>query len=139
MLPAPQVKRIAERAGRSAMNSHDANVMTFPYGYSGYLMAALTKPTTYLTRIGIMPEADPMKLLAYRFPEDSMAQLLIKYTALAALDSRYFLCFNREQLQLSDMLASLPLTIEDRHIFMMAPITADIAQFAFKVPLFGAC
>lgn len=135
-VPVPQVKQIAGRAGRFNTAFKDGVALSFDRDHSAYLVYAMNKATQYIRKIGIQPEFESLKLFSYQFPEDTLAQLLLKYTALATLNSRYFICFSEEHLSISSLLAPLPLTLEDRQIFLMAPInTRDsaVAKFTKKV------
>ncbi|KAI0218677.1 RNA helicase [Massospora cicadina] len=121
-VPVSQVKQIAGRAGRFNTAFKDGVALCFEDDVKNYLTYAMNKRIPPLQKVGVQPVRFP-KLFSYQFPNDNMGQLLFKYSVLATVSSRYYICFGEEQLRIGALLAPLPLTLEDRMVFMMAPIS----------------
>ncbi|KAI9291678.1 P-loop containing nucleoside triphosphate hydrolase protein [Neoconidiobolus thromboides FSU 785] len=123
-----QVKQIAGRAGRFGTHFANGEVTSFYKTDVDYLLYCMQQKFAPLKTIGLQPELSILKAFFYQFPNESFSMILIKLMVLCELPKGYFLCYTDDHIKLAGILSEIPLSLEDRLSFLMAPIPARDPQ-----------
>lgn len=125
-VPVSQIKQIAGRAGRFNSDFADGVVTTLYPRDGSYVKQCVGADLSLQTRAGLAPTLDQVRVLARQCPNDKFSEVLGKFQDLATLEGNYFLCNLEEQMEIADLIEDLDLTIEDRYILVLTPVSLSI-------------
>lgn len=89
---------------------------------------------------GIFPPADIIMKFARYFPAGTpFSYIILRIHELAIMDDKFHICRLKEQLEISDAIQDYPLTVQDRLIFMSAPVSMKDLGFKAVLREFAHC
>ncbi|KCV70091.1 hypothetical protein H696_03553 [Fonticula alba] len=133
-LSTSHIKQIAGRAGRSSSDWDIGYVTSFSPEDLPVIKKALKTELESAQRAGLTPVDEQIINVASIYPELPLSSLVSLLLSTVQTDSNYFVCDTKELLQLADVIQPVPLTLEERLLFVRAPISAssDSVVFALK-------
>jgi len=89
---------------------------------------------------GIFPPADIIIKFARYFPAGTpFSYIVLRLHELAIMDDKFHICRLKEQLEISDAIQDFALTVQDRLIFMSAPVSMKDPGFKDVLREFAEC
>lgn len=137
-LEPPETRQIAGRAGRYGLNYADAGTVTtskkaeFPL-----LAAALEGNLKPLEHAGLSPSIEQVEEYCALRPGAGLVDALQALTNSAKLASHFRMRNMEESIAIAQLLAKLPLTLEDHFLFSIAPVDVRDAMVASAVVKFA--
>lgn len=137
-LEPPETRQIAGRAGRYGLNYSDAGTVTtskkseFPL-----LAAALGGNLKPLEHAGLSPSIEQVEEYCALRPGAGLVDALQALTNSAKLASHFRMRNMEESIAIAQLLAKLPLTLEDHFLFSIAPVDVRDAMAAAAVVKFA--
>ena len=137
-LEPPETRQIAGRAGRYGLNYADAGTVTtskkadFPL-----LAAALEGDLKPLEHAGLSPTIEQVEEYCSLRPGAGLVDALQALTNSAKLASHFRMRNMEDSIAVAQLLAKLPLTLEDHFLFSIAPVDVRDAMVAAAVVKFA--
>ena len=137
-LEPPETRQIAGRAGRYGLNYADAGTVTtskkadFPL-----LAAALEGDLKPLEHAGLSPSIEQVEEYCSLRPGAGLVDALQALTNSAKLASHFRMRNMEDSIAVAQLLAKLPLTLEDHFLFSIAPVDVRDAMVAAAVVKFA--
>ena len=137
-LEPPETRQIAGRAGRYGLNYADAGTVTtskkadFPL-----LAAALEGDLKPLEHAGLSPSIEQVEEYCALLPGAGLVDALQALTNSAKLASHFRMRNMEDSIAVAQLLAKLPLTLEDHFLFSIAPVDVRDAMVAAAVVKFA--
>ena len=133
-LAPPEARQIAGRAGRFGMGASEGGATTMRRDTLRELRAAIDAPVVPLTKASVAPTLDQIALfLEATSPETSVPEALAAFTRDAVVPEHYFARACDDMIAAARLVEHLPLTLEDRWMFAVAPCSAeDLEGFGSK-------
>ena len=101
---------------------------------------AMKREAEPLKAAGIFPPASIIQRFASYFPAGTpFSYILLRLHNLARINPRFFVCDLKEQTRVADMIQSYKLTVEDRLVFMAAPVSLREAGFTAVLQELAQC
>ncbi|ETW08021.1 hypothetical protein H310_02397 [Aphanomyces invadans] len=115
-------KQIAGRAGRSGSDYAHGLATTFKEADLKYLKDSYEETPALLKAAGLFPSTEQMVEFAKQMPDTTdLGVLLEKYVSLARLDGGYFMCKFADIKEAAELLADIPMPLDERFTFCTAP------------------
>lgn len=132
VLTPDEALQIGGRAGRKG-TQHEGGVYTtlFPRDLL-ILKKLMKKKTSLVTRAGLAPTLEQLELISTQRPDMNMVQLLEYFQKFASTDDLYFMCNIEGQIEIAKALRSIPLRLQDRYTFTLAPASRGEGLVALK-------
>jgi ATP-dependent RNA helicase SUPV3L1/SUV3 len=133
-LAPPEARQIAGRAGRFGMGASEGGATTMRRDTLKELRAAIDTPVVPLTKASVAPTLDQIALfLEATDSSASVPEALSAFTRDAVVPEHYFARACDDMIAAARLVEHLPLTLEDRWMFAVAPCSAeDLEGFGSK-------
>ena len=133
-LAPPEARQIAGRAGRFGMGASEGGATTMRRDTLKELRAAIDTPVVPLTKASVAPTLDQIALfLEATGSSASVPEALAAFTRDAVVPEHYFARACDDMIAAARLVEHLPLTLEDRWMFAVAPCSAeDLEGFGSK-------
>jgi len=133
-LAPPEARQIAGRAGRFGMGASEGGATTMRRDTLKELRAAIDTPVVPLTKASVAPTLDQIALfLEAADSSASVPEALSAFTRDAVVPEHYFARACDDMIAAARLVEHLPLTLEDRWMFAVAPCSAeDLEGFGSK-------
>ena len=133
-LAPPEARQIAGRAGRFGMGASEGGATTMRRDTLKELRAAIDTPVVPLTKASVAPTLDQIALFLEATDSSvSVPEALSAFTRDAVVPEHYFARACDDMIAAARLVEHLPLTLEDRWMFAVAPCSAeDLEGFGSK-------
>ncbi|KAG9307421.1 hypothetical protein G9A89_017251 [Geosiphon pyriformis] len=133
LIPVPQIKQIAGRAGRFSTAHGVGEVTTLDQSDLKLLHNAMAAPVKDLESGGLQPKVEQVELFSQQLTHTpTFSELLDKFEMMSRVDGLYFLCNYGDLKIIADMIENHQMDLIDRYNFSTAPVnTSDPLVMAY--------
>ncbi|CAI9118415.1 OLC1v1019983C1 [Oldenlandia corymbosa var. corymbosa] len=124
-LTIPEIKQIAGRAGRYGSKYPVGEVTCLSSEDVPLIHTALSSPSPVLEKAGLFPSYDLLLMYSRLHPKHGLYQILEHFIENSKLSAHYFIADCEAMLKVAAIVDELPLTLDDKYLFVMSPVDVD--------------